>query len=441
MASPPKFIISGAPASGKGTQCEFIKKEFNVVHLSTGDMLRSAAEAGTSVGLEAKEFMDKGDLVPDETIIAVVLDRLKQNDCATKGWLLDGFPRTRAQADALEKAGIECDVFIQLDVDENLLVERVVGRRMDPETGKIYHLKYSPPKDDEITQRLVHRSDDTEEKVVVRIQNYKANLDSIVDKYSSRIVRINGNVTPNETWTNLLQESKKKLKIEPKQNERGPARFIISGAPASGKGTQCEFIKKEFNVVHLSTGDMLRAAAEAGTSVGLEAKTFMDKGALVPDETIIAVVLERLRQNDCIEKGWLLDGFPRTRAQADALEKAGIECDVFIQLDVDDDLLVERVVGRRMDPETGKIYHLKYSPPPSDRPEIINRLVHRSDDTEEKVVVRINNYKNNLDSIVDKYGDRIIRLNGNRPPQLIWTELRSKALRALKFHVVFILGG
>lgn len=218
-------------------------------------------------------------------------------------------------------------------------------------------------------------------------------------------------------------------------------KFIISGAPASGKGTQCEFIKKEFNVVHLSTGDMLRAAAEAGTAIGMEAKGYMDRGALVPDDTIIGVVLERLKQPDCVEKGWLLDGFPRTRAQADALEQAGVTCDVFIQLDVADDLLVERVVGRRSDPVTGKIYHLKYSPPPSDQPEILNRLVHRSDDTEEKVVVRIQNYKNNLDSIIDKYTDRIIRLNGNRAPQLIWSELRSKALRALKFHVVFILGG
>ena len=165
---------------------------------------------------------------------------------------------------------------------------------------------------------------------------------------------------------------------------RGPLKVIISGAPASGKGTQCEFIKEEFKLVHLSTGDMLRAAVEEGSSLGAEAKVFMDAGGLVPDELIIAIVIARLRAPDCAERGWLLDGFPRTRAQADALEAAGMECDVFVQLDVDPALLVERVTGRRSDPMTGKIYHLKYSPPPDD-PELLARLVHRTDDTEEKV--------------------------------------------------------
>jgi adenylate kinase len=436
----PRFIISGAPASGKGTQCEFIKDKYKVVHLSTGDMLRAAVQAESEIGLKAKEYMDKGELVPDEVIIGVVIDRIQQKDCIEKGWLLDGFPRTRVQADALSNAGIACDVFIQLDVDDGMLVERVVGRRMDPITGKIFHLKYSPPPsdDEELMNRLVHRSDDTEEKIVVRIESYKKNLSSIIDKYATCMVRINGNSTPAAAWQDIRSHIEAKLRVANATKPRKAPRFIISGAPASGKGTQCEFIKKEFNVVHLSTGDMLRAAAEAQTPVGLEAKSFMDKGALVPDEIIIGVVIDRLDQADCKERGWLLDGFPRTRGQADALEKAGIECDVFIQLDVDENLLVERVVGRRMDPETGKIYHLKYSPPPED---VLPRLIHRSDDTEDKVKVRIQNYNNNLDSIIDKYAAKVIRIDGNRSPSLIWKEMRSRSIRALKFHVVFILGG
>ena len=115
-------------------------KPFDVIHLSTGDMLREAVKEGNDVGLKAKKFMDNGQLVPDELITNVVCARLKQKDCAEKGWLLDGFPRTMSQAEALKGAGMNPDCFILLDVPQEVLVERVTGRRTDPETGKIYHI-------------------------------------------------------------------------------------------------------------------------------------------------------------------------------------------------------------------------------------------------------------------------------------------------------------
>ena len=181
-------------------------------------------------------------------------------------------------------------------------------------------------------------------------------------------------------------------------------KIIIAGAPASGKGTQCEFIVEKFGVVHISTGDALRAAVKAGTDVGKMAKEYMDKGGLVPDDVMIGIVKSRLAEDDCKEKGWLLDGFPRTGVQAKAMEDAGIKADKFVLLNVPDDVLVERCVGRRSDPETGKIYHLKFNPPPSD-PEVQARLVHRSDDTEEAMVKRIEQYKTNVGAIKGFYKD------------------------------------
>jgi len=179
-------------------------------------------------------------------------------------------------------------------------------------------------------------------------------------------------------------------------------RIIISGAPASGKGTQCEYIVEKFGVVHISTGDALRAQVQAGTELGKMAKGFMDKGALVPDDVIIGIVKDRLAEQDCKDKGWLLDGFPRTGVQADAMEKAGIKADKFVLLNVPDNVLIERCVGRRTDPVTGKIYHMKFNPPPND-PEVLARLVHRSDDTEEAMVKRIEQYKKNVDAIKGYY--------------------------------------
>lgn len=195
-SEPVKIIIAGAPASGKGTQCENIKENFGVVHLSTGDMLRAAVAAETEVGKMAKEFMDSGRLVPDEVIIGIVKDRLDEEDCIKNGWLLDGFPRTKAQADALADAGISADCFIFLNVPDEVLVERVVGRRTDPKTGKIYHMKFSPPEDEEVLSRLEHRSDDTEEKVKVRLEQFHTNVDAVKDSYNDISITIDGNQAP-----------------------------------------------------------------------------------------------------------------------------------------------------------------------------------------------------------------------------------------------------
>mmetsp|Transcript_12238 Transcript_12238/g.25072 ORF Transcript_12238/g.25072 Transcript_12238/m.25072 type:complete len:1447 (+) Transcript_12238:1-4341(+) len=179
IVAAPKLIIAGAPASGKGTQCEMLIEKYGVVHLSTGDMLRAAVAAETEVGLQAKELMESGQLVSDELITKVVTERLAEPDCVAKGWMLDGFPRTRAQADALAAAGIEADAFVLLDVPDDNIVARVTGRRLDPETGKIYHLTFNPPENDEVAARLTQRADDTEEKCRVRLETYHKNIKDI----------------------------------------------------------------------------------------------------------------------------------------------------------------------------------------------------------------------------------------------------------------------
>ncbi|GMH65540.1 hypothetical protein TrLO_g8858 [Triparma laevis f. longispina] len=161
---------------------------------------------------------------------------------------------------------------------------------------------------------------------------------------------------------------------------------------------------------------MLRAAVKAGSEVGKKAKKEIEEGELVSDELIIGVVKERLAQKDCRERGWLLDGFPRTRAQADALSAAGITCDIFIFLKVPDEILVERVAGRRTDPETGKIYHLKFSPPP---PSISERLTHRADDTEEKVKIRLKAFHENVNSIASCYTEVMFEVKGDQDKKLV----------------------
>jgi len=215
---PPKAIICGAPASGKGTQCELLKERYGVVHLSTGDMLRAAVAEGTPVGLKAKGYMDRGELVPDGVIIGVVKDRLAQKDCQQDGWLLDGFPRTEAQAVALKEAGVEPDTVLFLRVPDAMLVERVVGRRLDPTTGKIYHLALSPPESAEVAARLTHRADDTEEKVKVRLGAFHQNMASVEKCYAGKIAYTDGTQTKDAVFAELI---KSLPKPKPKEEEAG----------------------------------------------------------------------------------------------------------------------------------------------------------------------------------------------------------------------------
>lgn len=136
-----------------------------------------------------------------------------EEDCKKNGWLLDGFPRTQAQAKALEDAGITADCFLFLNVPDDVLVERVVGRRTDPETGKIYHMKFSPPEDEKVKERLVQRSDDTEEKVVVRLEQFHANVDAVKESYSDISVTIDGNKKPEEVSKDIIKSIESKAGV------------------------------------------------------------------------------------------------------------------------------------------------------------------------------------------------------------------------------------
>ncbi|KAL8138304.1 hypothetical protein V2J09_004305 [Rumex salicifolius] len=207
--APLKIMISGAPASGKGTQCELITKKYGLVHIAAGDLLRAEISSGSENGKLAKEYMEKGQLVPDEIVVKMVKDRLSQPDSTNKGWLLDGYPRSSSQANALKGFGFQPDLFILLEVSEDMLVERVAGRRLDPVTGKIYHLKYSPPENEEIAARLTQRFDDTEEKaqlkhklfVKLRLSTHHQNVEAVLSIYDD--VTVNGNASKDEVFAQI----------------------------------------------------------------------------------------------------------------------------------------------------------------------------------------------------------------------------------------------
>ena len=183
-----KLILLGAPGAGKGTQAAFICRQYGIPQISTGDMLRAAVKAGTPLGQQAKAVMEAGQLVSDDLIINLVKERIAQPDCAA-GFLFDGFPRTIAQAEAMKQAGVKLDYVLEIDVPFEAIVERMSGRRSHPASGRTYHVKFNPPKEqdkDDVTgEPLVQRDDDREETVKKRLDVYSQQTHPLVDYYGN----------------------------------------------------------------------------------------------------------------------------------------------------------------------------------------------------------------------------------------------------------------
>ena len=181
-----RLILLGGPGAGKGTQATFITKKFNIPQISTGDMLRAAVKAGTPLGLQAKGIMDAGGLVSDEIIIGLIKDRLQEDDCAN-GYLLDGFPRTIPQADAMRDNNIDVDYVVEINVDDTEIIKRMSGRRAHLASGRTYHIEYNPPKQDGIDdvtgEPLVQREDDKEETVKNRLNIYHEQTEPLINYY------------------------------------------------------------------------------------------------------------------------------------------------------------------------------------------------------------------------------------------------------------------
>ena len=212
-----RLILLGAPGAGKGTQAQQICQKYGIPQISTGDMLRAAVKAGSTMGLAAKQVMDAGGLVSDDIIIGLVKERITQPDCA-KGFLFDGFPRTLPQADAMKAAGVKLDLVLELDVPDEAIIERMSGRRVHQPSGRSYHLQFNPPrvagKDDETGEPLIQRDDDSEATVSKRLEVYKSQTRPLVAYYAQwaatgdaqapRYVRIAGVGTVDEITERVM---------------------------------------------------------------------------------------------------------------------------------------------------------------------------------------------------------------------------------------------
>jgi adenylate kinase len=209
-----KLILLGPPGAGKGTQAANIIETFSIPHISTGDIFRKNIKEGTELGKKAKEYMDRGELVPDTLVVEIVEDRLKAGDCKS-GFLLDGFPRTVFQAEALDKVldnmGAGLDYVVNVVVDPELLVERAVGRRICRDCGSTYHIKYNPPKEESVCDKcsgeLYQRSDDNADTVTNRIRVYMDETSPLIEYYrvKGNLINVDGQQDIDKVFDDILK--------------------------------------------------------------------------------------------------------------------------------------------------------------------------------------------------------------------------------------------
>ncbi|OQR91136.1 folate-Biopterin Transporter (FBT) family [Thraustotheca clavata] len=394
----PQLVICGPPAGGKGALCELLVKQYNVVHLYTGDILRAGLH--TDVGMQAKVFIDAGELVPDQLIIELILNRLRQDDCIARGWLLDGFPRTKEQTLAMLGACIRPDLIVCLQVPDEEVIIRIAGRRIDPVTGKTYHIKYNPPPPD---IQVIQKSDDNEATLRVRLTKYHEHSKSILSAFSVAkvpVITLNGlEMTSNDMVKAISyrvdnhQESQPAVaeifppcQLHPEvalehQLLTGPVtlatldaimnasaaelqasrvkkmvnnavatmqqlpRVILLGPPGIDLTPQHQLILSHLKLLHVTTSNTLQVAIETKNSLGLEAKSYVARNQPIPTDLTLDLMLERLAKRDCLKRGWLLEGFPNTLVDAQVIINHGYTPHLVVVVMVADDDFVALRVG------------------------------------------------------------------------------------------------
>ncbi len=389
------IALIGPTGVGKGTHVAGLVQAFHLAHLSTGDLFRQNLEQRTALGILARRYMDAGELVPDEVVDAMIEERVA---ALAQDILFDGFPRTVHQARFLDELfkglGRQLEAVVYLRVGEEQILERLAGRRICRRCHTPFHVVFHPPKlagrCDVCGGELDRRPDDDPERVRARLRVFQRVTGPLADycQGSGRLMIVEGEGPVERVHAGIVEaleavrarRSRGATAAElatlglPKpgavpalpRGARPSLDVVLLGGPGCGKGTQAEGLTRQLGLLHVATGELFRENLKQNTELGRLAKTYMDRGELVPDDLTEAMVQQRLAQPDAAT-GFVLDGFPRTLAQAGALTEMlvglGRRLAGVLYLSVPDEQIVKRLAGRLICRACQAPYHVQFKPP------------------------------------------------------------------------------
>ncbi|XP_028383501.1 adenylate kinase 8 isoform X1 [Phyllostomus discolor] len=417
----PRIIILGPPASGKTTIAMWLRKHLNSSHLTMENLM---AKEHSPLAAAARKHYQATKSVPSTLFIRLMEERLSEEDCVQRGWILDGIPETREQVLAIQTRGIVPRHVIVLSAPDTVLIERNLGKRVDPQTGEIYHTTFDWPPVTEVQNRLVVPAGISEPETARNLLEYHRNIIRILPSYP-KILKV---ISADQPCVDVFYQALTYVQTNHRSNAPFTPRVLLCGPVGSGKSLQAALLAQKYSLVNVCCGQLLKEAVAEKSRFGQEIQPFFEKEIAVPDSIVAKVLGQRLDEHDCVQQGWVLHGFPRDLDQAHLLDHLGQKPNRVFFLNVPLDSVIERLTLRRTDPVTGERYHLMYKPPPT--MEIQARLLQHPKDAEERVKFKVDLFYRNSPEL-EKFYKQAIAVNGDQDPYTVFEHLESGIIHPL----------
>ncbi|XP_062399906.1 adenylate kinase 8 [Sardina pilchardus] len=417
----PRVILLGPPAAGKRTVTRAVCERTQAIRVTVNHILKEDPDFSG----QAQQCQDRGEKIPSDLWIRMVRSRLSRIDCVRRGWVLEGIPRTREEALSLQEAGIAPDHVVILDAPDDVLIERSLGKRIDPETGDVYHVAFMRPESVEVLKRLEPPKElVTEELVAKQLHQYRREAHGLLRTYGPHLCCINTDQPHLDVCAQVLSY----VLMRHRSSAPHTPRILLFGPPGSGKSLQAGLLAHKYNIMDICSGKLIKAVYADESSMGELLKPYLESGEEVPDSIVLQILVARLSRLDCTTRGWVVHGFPRDVEQAEKLQESNHTPSRVFFLDMTDDVAAERLSLRAVDPVTGERYHSLYRPAPS--AEVKARLVFDPRDSESRVRARLREYWEQVSMLQAFYPDAI-HINADQDPHTVFQSIESRLVGRL----------
>ncbi|XP_015268474.1 PREDICTED: adenylate kinase 8-like [Gekko japonicus] len=417
----PRVLVLGPPASGKTTISRWICKHLSATYLCPQDL---AEDRKLKKSKEALSCLSRQGAIPDELWVTLLEERLSAQDCVRLGWVLDGFPETRNQALLLQEKGIAPRHVVVLYAPDTVLVERNLGKLLDPFTHEVYHATFDWPVDFMVQRRLVAPEGISEQDTAGRLLESHRNIPGILQAYSGNHKAINAD----QPCVDVFAQALHFVQSRPLSKAPFLPRVLLLGPPGSGKRLQAALLAQRYGLVSLRLGDLLREKVADRSPLGELIRPSLETSYPVSDNVVLRVLRDRLNQPDCLSRGWVLHGFPRDVDQAAAMKHTGFEPNRVFFLNLPVEVAVQRVCQRATDPVSGERYHSTFKPPTDT--EVNQRLRQNPRDQPGRVEVKVDLYNQQVRELEEFYEDGI-PLNADQDPYTIFEHIESCLVKPL----------